>query len=114
MIISSAAFFFAMVLSSAVSATLSTFALYAFSRMLGQMIGIATDPDIEGKFTFFAGITKTIALFFPRLDLFSQSSWLLYGVENMLFSLSLIVVQGTVFCLLLAVATLVDLTKREF
>ncbi len=114
MIVSSAAFFFAMVLSSAVSGTLATFAFYTFSRMVGQVIGIATDPEMEGKFAFLSSITKTVSLFIPRLDLFSQSSWLLYGVENLSFSLTLIVVQGIVFCFLLAIATLADLTKREF
>ncbi len=114
MIVSSAAFFFAMVLSSAVSGALATFAFYAFARMIGQVIGIATDTEMSGKFEILANATKTISLFIPRLDLFSQSSWLIYGVESAIFSISLVTVQGVVFCLLLAFATLADLTKREF
>lgn len=114
MIVSSAAFFFAMVLSSAVSATLATFAFYAFSRMIGQVIGIATDADIEDKFELLAAVTKTISLLVPRLDLFSQSTWLIYGLENFSYILFLVFFQGVIYCAVLSVATLADLTKREF
>lgn len=113
-IVASAAFFFSMVLRSAVSAVLSTFALYALARLIGQIIGIAVSPDIAAQYPFFANTMTTVSLFVPRLDLFAQSSWLLYGTDKFGFLSILVFVQGVIFTTLLTVMTLIDLHKKEF
>ena len=62
----------------------------------------------------FMGITKTLiiplSVFFPRLDLFTQSQWLIYNtaMEN----LWLITIQGIFYIALITCACIVDFNKK--
>ena len=108
------ALFFAMVLASPVSASLATFGFYILSRLMGQLLYIAKYPQ-EGMpgYKIVSGVFQIISTMIPRLDLMTQTSWLLYGVGN-LKDYIFIVVQAAVFVLLVLVATLIDLRRRQF
>lgn len=114
MIVAGIAFFFAMVLSSPVSAGLAAIGFYVLSRLMGQLLAIVHTGGAEvpgGK--LLSAAFQVTSLIIPRLDLMTQTSWLIYGGAD--FSdWILIAVQGSIFLTLVVVATLVDLTRRQF
>lgn len=112
-IMSSVAFFFAMVLKSAVSASLITLAFYVLSRLIGQILGIVEAPGQFGFMQVLEQVMLFISIFVPRLDLMGQSSWLLYGLDDSI-NLFFIFGQGLVFCFLVFIATMVDFVRKQF
>ena len=109
-----AAFFFSMVLSSAVSGTLATLAGYLLARMSGQVLGII-DAGTHGgeKLGFLEGIMQASSVIVPRFDLYTQSSWLIYGPSDMV-SFPYILLSGFAFILLIMCAAIWDLLGRDF
>lgn len=111
------ALFFAMVLSSASVSIMVTFSFYVLGRMMGQILGII-DNDVENLsyqwlYDILEGVAQIISAIMPRLDLMGQTAWLLYGVgENV--SYGFLIIQGLVFCAVVILASLIDLTRREF
>ncbi len=115
-ILANLAFFFAMVLSSPVSAGLATAGFYVLGRLMGQILGVIYFPtgDIPG-FHLLAAIMKMISMVTPRFDLLAQTSWLLYGAgADLLRDYAMIAAQGFVFLSLVITATVIDLVRREF
>lgn len=108
------ALFFAMVLTSPVSASLATFGFYVLARIMGQLLYINQNPlaDVPG-YSFLSSIFNIISTLFPRLDLMTQTSWLLYGVGD-IKEYIFIPVQALLFLVLILTATLVDLRRRQF
>ncbi len=111
------AFFFSMVLSSPVSAGLTTFGFYLLTRLMGQLLSIVHHQTAADAFDYVMyGLGKfmnVISVVIPRLDLMTQTTWLLYGggaVSDWLF----IVGQSAVFLGLVLTATYIDLKKRQF
>lgn len=131
-IIAVSSLFFSMVLTSAASAALATLGLYVLSRMIGMLLGI-TDV-MERKIMIYLGyVMEFLSIFIPRLDLMAQTSWLVYGVDDvdkveflMLASnfsktffehvslLGFVSMQGLVFIALLLSAASIDLIKKQF
>ena len=111
-IMAAAALFFAMALNTPVSATIVTFAFYVLSRLIGQLIGIVTNVHHFGSYEVMSNIVKTVSLFVPRLDLMTQSSWLLYGSGDIGFVL--VTVQGMIFVCVLSCASMIDFVRRQF
>lgn len=113
-IIANTAFFFAMVLSSPVSAGLATMGFYILSRMMGQLLAIvhAGGTDLPGS-KFLSAIFEITSVIIPRFDLMTQTSWLIYGGAKGSDWL-LVGAQGAGFLCLVLVATLVDLSRRQF
>lgn len=115
-ILTNAIFFFAMVLTSAVSSTLAVMALYMIARMMGTLLGVIDTglPQNAGfGMELFAGIFEFISLIVPRLDLMAQTSWLIYGPQSDIGFL-FVLFQGAAYTSLLLVATYVDLRNRQF
>ena len=110
---SSVAFFFSMVLTSAVSASLITIAFYVLARLMGQILGIMDQGADTTIIAILEMVMNIVSIFIPRLDLMGQSSWLLYGVDGAV-NLSFIIGQGLVFCILVFGATMVDFIRRQF
>lgn len=109
------ALFFAMVLRSAVSASLAAFGFYVLSRMIGQILGII-DAMPNG---FFVGdalgfVMQIISLIVPRLDLMGQTSWLIYGAEAGPVGYGYIAAQASVFLALVVIASIYDLLRQKF
>lgn len=118
MIVTNVAFFFAMVLASPVTSGLATFGFYILARLMGSLLSIlhhAPNPnDIQSYVMGGLGqVVNVIAIVIPRLDLLAQTSWLIYGggaFSDWIF----VVFQGIAFVSLIAVATLIDLRRRQF
>jgi ABC-type transport system involved in multi-copper enzyme maturation permease subunit len=115
-IVSNTAFFFSMVLSSPVSAGLSTLGFYVLARMMGGLLIIADSNDLSGTFDVHKGLSyvmQLVAVFVPRLDLLVQTNWLMYGGVG-LSDWLMVILQGGVFLALIATATIIDLKRRQF
>lgn len=106
------AFFFAMYISSAASASMAACAFYLLSRMMGQLLGIV-DSNLIDNFGPLSVVTQTVSVLVPRLDLMAQTSWLLYGFDSKIGFLT-IILQGAIFCFLVLSATLLDFVRRQF
>jgi hypothetical protein len=114
-IMANLAFFFAMVLSSPVSAGLATAGFYVLGRLMGQILGVIYFPtgDLPG-FQILASVMKIISMITPRFDLMAQTSWLLYGTTQIMRDYALVICGGGVFLALIITATVIDLVRREF
>lgn len=108
-----AALFFAMVLNNASLGVLATLAFYILSRMSGSLLGVI-DSGVGSNVLseLMAGIFQLVSLLIPRLDLMAQSSWLLYGADNI--AMLFVVAQGVIYTTLLVTATFIDLKNRQF
>ncbi len=112
-IMANAALFFSMVLPSASTSAMAVFGLYILSRTIGILLGIVSSGLTESPMMKGLGfVMKFISLIIPRLDLMSQTSWLLYGAVDI--GLVFICAQGIIFSGLLITAALVDLVRRQF
>lgn len=108
------ALFFAMVLTSPVTAGMGVMGFYVLGRMLGELLGIARNGPVryQGE-EIMNAIMSLVSVLMPRLDLMTQTSWLIYGtvgVSDYLF----ILIQTVVFLALVLCATLIDLVRRQF
>lgn len=108
------ALFFAMVLTSPVTAGMGVLGFYVLARMMGQLLGI-----VGGHAFHFPGMEilnggmKMISMIIPRLDLMTQTSWLVYGSAS-ISDYAFLLVQTVVFLGLILTATLIDLVRRQF
>ena len=113
LIVVNVAMFFSMVLPSATMGALAVLAFYVLSRLMGQILGILdfgiTIPFIHIMDTAMQVISLTI----PRLDLYAQTSWLIYGVEGNV-GFTFFVFQGVAYSALLICASMIDLVRRQF
>ena len=73
-----------LILKNSFSSILSSLAFYLISRMMGIFVLAINLPENISQLqnNFLPTILKIISIAFPRLDLFTQSSWLIYGVED--------------------------------
>jgi hypothetical protein len=114
-VMANVALFFAMVLSSASSGAMACLGFYTLARMMGQILGISdsTQGDIF-VFKILEYAVQGISIVVPRLDLFGQTSWLIYGSETSTVSYGFVALQGLFFSVLVIVACLLDLSRRKF
>lgn len=109
-----ASFFFSMILSSAVSGTLATFAGYILARMSGQVLGIIDSGAHGGdRIGILEGMMQGSSVIVPRFDLYTQSAWLIYGTDDTV-GLWYILMSGLAFLLLVTCAAIWDLLGRNF
>lgn len=108
----SVALFFAMYISSAATATMSTLGVYVLGRMMGQLLGIIDSPLVDSQGVY-AMALQLVSVITPRLDLLGQSSWLLYGVDNE-YGLIYAIAQGAVFSFLVLLCASIDFVRRQF
>lgn len=117
-IVANVAFFFSMVLTSPVTAGMATFGFYVLARMTGQLLAIThVKESAEGVgllMTFFKGVMQVISVVIPRFDLMAQTSWLLYGAQDVGMNFLCILLQASVFLFLILTAIYIDLRRRQF
>lgn len=113
-IIANVAFFFSMVLSSAVASVLITSAFYILARLMGQILGIIDTHHQMGVMLYAEKMMLVISMFVPRLDLMGQSSWLLYGRPDGAIGYGFILMQMLLFSGLVLSAAMVDLKRKQF
>jgi ABC-type transport system involved in multi-copper enzyme maturation permease subunit len=86
LIVMAFAFFCSLILRSAVTAVMSSFAFYFLCRIFGFFLISIHNPaslshgTLTGRVS--EGLLSVIGIFLPRLDMFAKSEWLVYGVEN--------------------------------
>jgi hypothetical protein len=107
------ALFFAMIVSSAATATMACFGFYALNRMMGEILGVI-DSNVSFPGSEAMGvIMQAISIVMPRLDLMAQSSWLIYGVGEDV-NLTIVFLQAVIFSLFIFFAAAIDLVRRQF
>jgi hypothetical protein len=113
-IIVNVAFFFSMVLSSAASGCMATIGFYILGRMMGQLLGIIDSNITIGLHVkLMEQVFEGLSVFFPRLDLYGQTSWLLYGSDGTIGA-AFILLQTCIFTALVLTACYIDLKRRQF
>ena len=108
--------FSAFTLRSAVSAVLASFGFYVLGRMMGFFLVMLESKLMLGNMLInqiAKGLLTGISLVIPRLDLFGQSDWLIYGGPRS-SDLQLAIWQMAVFIPLLLSAATVDFLRKEF
>ena len=104
-----------LILKNSFSAIMASFAFYIIARLMGMFVmAIKLPEDIAlMKNNFLAIILKFFSVLFPRLDLFAQSSWLIYGFKDY-SHLSIILLQFFIYFLLLIFMSFHDFKKKQF
>lgn len=86
LIVLSFAFFVSMIIRSAVLSVLTTFAFYFMARIMGFFLISFNNPASTMKNKIMGIHLETflewISCILPRLDMFSKSEWLIYGVVD--------------------------------
>ena len=104
-------FIFSMIRNGGLSGLFATLGLYVLGRLSGGLLKIAGQGDDTAVNTIFEPVFYVLALVIPRFDLLAQTGWLVYGIEN--FSI-LVFIQIILFSVLLIMAGLYDLRKKQF
>jgi len=107
------ALFFSMVLSSAATASFATFGFYVLARMMSQILGIIDAKTHLMHTEILQTVMQTVSMVMPRLDLFTQTSWLVYGPDPEI-GWVFITAQGIIYSALILAASCLDLRRRQF
>jgi ABC-type transport system involved in multi-copper enzyme maturation permease subunit len=104
-----------LILNSAFSAILATMGFYILSRMMGIFVLTINLPKNYTEFSnnIMQSILKILSIAFPRLDLYSKSEWLIYGV-NELLDIKIIIIQSLIYIPLLIFMSFYDFGKKQF
>ena len=107
----------ALILNSAVSSVMASFAFYFVSRLMGFFVaalGSSSTLLSQGKIgEVMSFVLKTISAVVPRLDLYAKSSWLIYGVEGQ-SDLWIFQIQSVVFIAFLLAMAVFDFKRKQF
>lgn len=113
-VVVSLALFSAFALKSAVSSVLGCMGLYVISRMMIFFVMTAESPMFnDWKYLWLRFLLQGISSIMPRLDFFSKSEWLVYGIGTAA-SWHLFFIQALVFIPLLLVASIIDFKRKQF
>ena len=112
------ALFLASSLSNAAASALTALALYALARLTSSFQDIAQAGMGDALAAPATGLplrlaAQGLAAVMPRLDLFGQSSWLIYGVDTA-WGVGTLLIQTGLYLPLLLAATIYDLKGRQF
>ncbi len=111
-----AALFAAFTLRSGVSSVLATMGLYVLGRMMGFFLATSESSMLFREVwlnNMLEWSLKIIAIVMPRLDLFGQSEWLVYGISR-IADVKLATLQAAIYIPLLIIATTIDFMRKEF
>lgn len=110
-LISCFACFVSLTLSNAMLSILITTIFYITSRLMGFIISaIELKISVKSFMSFIEMLIIPISVFFPRLDLFSQSSWLIYS--DAISNLLIIACQSLIYIPLILLACIIDFNKK--
>jgi hypothetical protein len=111
------ALFCAMALGSGTAAVLVALGLYVLGRTAQYFLAIASSgsgaSSMEGVNRGSEAIMSVIATVMPRIDLFGQSRWLIYGPGGD-WGVGILLLQAAIYIPLLLIATVRDLHVRRF
>jgi hypothetical protein len=118
-IVAALGLFASLALETAVAAVLTAGGIYILARLMSVFIGVAESRVVESATQstllgqFVRLVLKFLSLFLPRLDVFTQSYWLVHGVVS-LETLTFIFFQTLVYLPLLLMASVFDLRRKRF
>lgn len=114
-IITSFALLSSLILHNPFSAIMASFGFYILSRMMGLFLLATKIPETVGELQLHypAIALKFLSVFFPRLDLFGQSSWLVSGISDY-FNLKIILLQSLIYIPLMIFMALRDFKCKQF
>lgn len=104
-----------LIMRNSFSSILSTLAFYLISRLMGIFVLAINLPQdlMQIKNNLLPSILKIISLVFPRLDLFTQSQWLAYGVTD--FSrIKIIALQSLIYIAMMLFMAFFDFRRKDF
>ena len=110
------ALFTSFTLSSAVSSVMSAMGIYVISRMMAFFVATSESQALFRESwvnEMLRFLIETVSLVLPRLDVFTQSEWLVYGVTRMQ-DVEIGIIQILIYVPLLIVAATIDFQRREF
>ncbi len=115
MIVISFSLLASLILKNSFSAIMASFGFYMISRLMGVFVlAINLPQDIAQAKTQSLGFgLKLLSALFPRLDLFTQSEWLSYGVANG-ENLKIIFIQALIYIPLMIFMAFHDFKKKQF
>ena len=104
-----------LILNNIFTSILVSICFYTLSRMVGVFVLTASIAENIQQFTnnSMMSMLKAISVLFPRIDLFSQSEWLTYGVKNF-DNLSIIIIQSIIYITLLSLMAFYDFKRKQF
>jgi len=105
--------FAAITIERAIPTIFTTVGFYGLCRLVSFVIGIATHGQQNGVNRVTNPLFEGIAMFIPRLDLFCQTRWLVYGPDAG-EQLTLIPIQAVIFVAFLLAMTVFDLRRKQF
>jgi len=114
-LVSAIALFSSLILKSSVSSIIFSSCFYLLARMAVFITATASSPLVSSQplikwlvKPIFMGISSVM----PRLDQFSQTSWLIYGGDISLYGF--IFFQTVIFVSLVLTASIIDFNRKEF
>lgn len=104
------------VLQSAVFSVFIASGFYIVARLIGFFININLITSSSKIYNFFLELSqflsKIISSLIPRLDLFGQTKWLIYGAD--IDILKIIIPQFIIYILIMFVMAFYDFRKKQF
>jgi ABC-type transport system involved in multi-copper enzyme maturation permease subunit len=114
MVVIALALFSAFALKSAVTSVLSCMGLYVTFRMMIFFVMTAESPMFNDvKYVWLKYALQGISHIAPRLDFFSKSEWLVYGLKD-IADMRLFVLQTAIYVPVLLVASIMDFKRKQF
>ena len=106
-----------LILRSVISAVLATIGFYILARLMGFFLLTVKIPEQTSDFNsterFLNALLKFISIAFPRLDLFTKSDWLIYGIGSF-SNVSLILIQSAIYVPLMVFMSFYDFNRKQF
>ena len=107
------ALFASLIMKSAVVSVLASLAFYVLARMIILFVMTAERGAAGADLAFLSDFLEWVALIIPRIDLFSKSEWLIYGLGES-FALHHLLGQTLLYVSLLLIMCMMDFRKRQF
>jgi hypothetical protein len=104
--------FAGLMLQRATTTVLFTMGFYALARLMGFFLGIRAVADDTPLNAVVNRGLSFVLVFIPRLDLFTQSRWLVYGAS--FAEMQFVALQSILFLALVLLAAMFDLSRKQF
>jgi hypothetical protein len=105
--------FTALTLERATTTIFVTFSFYGLTRLIGFFLGIRDATPSIGANRFVNPMIDGLAYVLPRVDLMTQTKWLVYGFDATDF-VPLVLGQAAIFIALILSASAFDLRQKQF
>lgn len=107
------AVFAGITLEKAVPAVFATIGFYTLSRLMSFFLSISASTPADGVNSITVPLSDLMSLLVPRLDLFAQTRWLVYG-PGAIDSMTVLIAQTALYVSLLLFAAMFDLRRKRF